>query len=123
MVPPPQPATDQGNRDRARQNAPTTRATFSSGPPTLTCSASVIDQVVVGVPDDEWGHRVHAIVQPVDPRNPPTAEELRALCKERLASYKVPKTVEVVERIPRTEAGKLNRTRLGEERGGARGAR
>lgn len=76
----------------------------------------VLDQVVVPVPDDEWGHRVHAIIQPADPDNPPSAEELRAFCKQRLASYKVPKTLEMVEVMPRTEAGKLNRTALGEAR-------
>ena len=68
------------------------------------------------MPDDEWGHRVHAIVQAADPAAPPTAEELRAHCKERLASYKVPKTYELVDRVPRTEAGKLNRRDLGAER-------
>jgi bile acid-coenzyme A ligase len=77
---------------------------------------AVVDQVVVGVPDDEWGQRVHAIVQVADPANPPTAEELRAFCKERLAAYKAPHTFEVVDRVPRTEAGKLNRTALGQER-------
>jgi acyl-CoA synthetase (AMP-forming)/AMP-acid ligase II len=41
---------------------------------------------------------------------------LRVFCKERLASYKVPKTYEIVDRVPRTEAGKLNRTDLGNER-------
>ena len=76
----------------------------------------VVDQVVVGVPDDEWGQRVHAIVQVRDPAHPPTAEELRAFCKERLAGYKVPKTYEVVDRVPRTDAGKLNRNDLGNER-------
>lgn len=76
----------------------------------------VVDQVVVGVPDDEWGHRVHAIVQSADPQHAPTAEQLRAHCKERLASYKVPKTYEIMDQLPRTEAGKLNRTKLGEER-------
>jgi bile acid-coenzyme A ligase len=72
----------------------------------------VIDQVVVGVPDPEWGQRVHAIVQPRDPSAPPDPDELRSFCKQRLASYKVPKTYEVVERVTRTEAGKLNRNRL-----------
>jgi bile acid-coenzyme A ligase len=76
----------------------------------------VVDQVVVGVADDEWGQRVHAIVQVTDPAHPPTPEALRAFCKERLAGYKVPKTFEVVERVPRTDAGKLNRTSLGVER-------
>jgi bile acid-coenzyme A ligase len=73
----------------------------------------VADQVVVPVPDAEWGHRVHAIVQPADPANPPTAEELREFCKSRLTVYKAPRTFEFVDAIPRTEAGKLNRTALG----------
>jgi bile acid-coenzyme A ligase len=81
----------------------------------------VADQVVVPVPDDEWGHRVHAIIQPLDPSRPPTAEELRAFCKSRLAAYKAPRTYEFVERLPRTEAGKLNRTLLGRERAGGKG--
>jgi bile acid-coenzyme A ligase len=85
----------------------------------LTEHQGVLDVVVVGLPDPEWGHRVHAIVQPVDPANPPTTDDLRAHCKERLASYKVPKTYEIVEQIPRTAAGKVNRSRLVEERTGA----
>jgi len=76
----------------------------------------VVDQVVVGVPDDEWGQRVHAIVQVVDPTQPPSDDALRAFCKARLASYKVPKTYEFVDRVPRSEAGKLNRTDLGRAR-------
>ena len=76
----------------------------------------VHDQVVVGVPDDEWGHRVHAIVAPHDPAHAPTVEELREHCRSRLAFYKVPKTYEIVDALPRTEAGKLNRTALAAER-------
>ena len=67
---------------------------------------------MVGVADHEWGQRVHAIIQPRDPHAPPGVDELRSFCKERLAGYKVPKTYEVVDRISRTEAGKLNRNRL-----------
>jgi bile acid-coenzyme A ligase len=80
---------------------------------------AVVDQVVVGVPDDEWGQRVHAILQVADPAAAPSAEELRAFCRARLAAYKVPKSFEVVDRVPRTEAGKLNRGTLGLERSGA----
>ena len=79
----------------------------------------VVDQVVVGVPDDEWGQRVHAIVQVTDPGEPAVGRRAARWCKERLASYKVPKTYEVVDRVPRTEAGKLNRTDLGTERAGS----
>ena len=74
----------------------------------------LVDQVVVPVPDPEWGQRVHAIVAPTDLSNPPTTQELRAFCRERLAAYKVPKTFEFVAQIPRSEAGKLNRNAIGE---------
>ncbi len=76
----------------------------------------VLDVVVVGLPDPEWGHRVHGIVQPTDPGQAPTSDELRAHSKARLAAYKVPKDFEIVERIPRSAAGKVNRSRLVEER-------
>jgi bile acid-coenzyme A ligase len=79
----------------------------------------VLDVVVVGLPDPEWGHRVHAIVQPVDPEHAPDADELRAHCKARLASYKVPKSFETVTDIPRSAAGKVNRSRMVEERTGS----
>jgi bile acid-coenzyme A ligase len=74
------------------------------------------DAVVIGLPDPEWGTRVHAVVQPADPANPPTEEELRAFCRARLAPYKVPKAFEVVDQVPRTSAGKVNRSRLVQER-------
>jgi bile acid-coenzyme A ligase len=76
----------------------------------------VDDVVVVGLPDPEWGHRVRAIVQPINPANPPPAEALLAYCKDRLSGPKVPKTFEIVERLPRTAAGKINRSRLVEDR-------
>jgi bile acid-coenzyme A ligase len=82
----------------------------------LTEHPGVLDVVVVGLPDPEWGHRVHAIVEPADAGAPPTPEELRVHCKERLASYKVPKGFELVEKLPRSAAGKINRSALVEER-------
>jgi bile acid-coenzyme A ligase len=82
----------------------------------ITEHRGVLDVVVVGLPDPEWGHRVHAIVQPTDAAHPPDADELRAHCKSRLAAYKVPKEFEIVERIPRSAAGKVNRSALVDER-------
>jgi bile acid-coenzyme A ligase len=74
------------------------------------------DVVVIGLPDPEWGKRVHAVVQPVDMTVPPAAEDVIAYAKARLAPYKVPKSVEFVERLPRSEAGKLSRRAMIRER-------
>ena len=79
---------------------------------------SIADVVVVGLRDDEWGRRVHAIVEPADPQAPPSADEVIAYAKQRVAAYKVPKTVELVDVMPRSEATKVNRARLVEARGG-----
>jgi bile acid-coenzyme A ligase len=57
-------------------------------------------------------------VEPVDAAAPPTAAELDAFVRTRLAAYKVPKGYELVARIPRTDAGKVNRGTLTAERGG-----
>lgn len=78
----------------------------------------IADQVVIGLPDDEWGRRVHAIVQTRDIQRCPSVDDVRRHCKERLAGYKVPKTYEFVELLPRTEAGKINRSKLVAERAG-----
>lgn len=78
----------------------------------------VADVVVVGLADAEWGRRVHPIVEPADATDPPTEDQLRDYTKARLLPYKVPKTIELVDAIPRSEAGKVNRGRLVEQRGG-----
>jgi bile acid-coenzyme A ligase len=78
----------------------------------------IADVVVVGLRDPEWGRRVHAIIEPADPAAPPSAAEVIAYAKSRLAAYKVPKTVEVVDVIPRSAATKVNRGALVVARGG-----
>jgi bile acid-coenzyme A ligase len=76
----------------------------------------IADVVVVGLRDAEWGRRVHAIVQASDPAL--GADGVIAFARERLAPYKVPKSVEFIEAIPRSEAMKFNRAALVEERDG-----
>jgi bile acid-coenzyme A ligase len=78
----------------------------------------IADVVVIGLADPEWGRRVHAVVQLADPATPLTEREVIAYAKTRLAGYKVPKTVEFVDEIPRTAATKVNRSAMIAARGG-----
>jgi O-succinylbenzoic acid--CoA ligase len=72
---------------------------------------SVADAAVFGRTDAEWGEAVVAAVVLRD-GEPLDADALRAHCQQRLARFKVPKAFERVERLPRTESGKLLRREL-----------
>ena len=73
---------------------------------------SVAEVVVVGVPDAIWGEVVCAVVVPAGPSGP-SAEEVRAHCRERLAGFKQPRRVELVDALPRTPAtGQVQRKLL-----------
>ena len=78
----------------------------------------IADVVVIGLSDPEWGRRVHAVVQLADRSKPLTEREVIAYAKTRLAAYKVPKTVEFVDELPRTAATKVNRSAMIAARGG-----
>jgi O-succinylbenzoic acid--CoA ligase len=73
---------------------------------------SVADVGVFGVSDTEWGEAVVAIVVPHDGLTA-DADELRAFCSARLASFKAPKAVYFASGLPRTASGKLLRRQLG----------
>ena len=79
----------------------------------------LVDVVVIGLADPEWGRRVHALVEPLDHRAPPSAEELKRFCRQSLAAHKVPKTYEYLPELPRDEAGKIRRNQLVAERDSA----
>jgi 3-oxocholest-4-en-26-oate---CoA ligase len=74
---------------------------------TLKAHASIYDCVVVGVPDDRWGNAVTAVVQAAAGTEP-TLGALAAHCKARLAGYKAPRHLVVVERIVRSPSGKAD---------------
>lgn len=61
-----------------------------------------------GIPDEEMGQKVHAVVRTVDPADahPEFGEELIAWIRDRLAHYKCPRSIAFEAQLPRTDAGK-----------------
>ncbi|HEY9388755.1 MAG TPA: AMP-binding protein [Mycobacteriales bacterium] len=74
---------------------------------------AVAEVAVIGVPDDRWGETIKALVV-VAPGAQVTEAEIIAYCKERMAGYKAPTSVEFRENIPRTATGKVQKFKLRE---------
>jgi acyl-CoA synthetase (AMP-forming)/AMP-acid ligase II len=74
---------------------------------------AVLDAAVIGVPDEVWGERVHAVVVLV-PGRPTTPDELREHCRGFIGGFKVPRSFEFRESLPRTATGKIQKAVLRE---------
>lgn len=83
----------------------------------LILHPKVMDSAVFGVPNDDFGEEVKAVIQPIDMADagPELERELIAFCKEQLADVKCPRSVDFREELPRHPTGKLYKRLLKDE--------
>jgi acyl-CoA synthetase (AMP-forming)/AMP-acid ligase II len=77
----------------------------------LAGHSAVAACAVIGVPDSDWGERVHAVVVLL-PGQQTTADEIRTHCKTLIAGYKAPRSVDFVDALPMSGAGKVLKREL-----------
>ena len=78
----------------------------------LASHPKVAEAAVFGVAHPTWGETVNAAIRPVDPAAPPSPDELRAFCRERLAAFKTPANWFLVDALPATPTGKIQKFAL-----------
>ncbi len=83
---------------------------------------AVLDVAVLGVPSEEWGEELKAVVQ-LKPEVQASAADIIAFCGQRLADYKRPRSVDFVDEVPRNPSGKLLKRELRQRYWGAAGRR
>ena len=72
----------------------------------ISTMPGVREVAVIGIPDPKWGEAVHAVVALV-PGAELSADEIIGFCRDNIASYKKPKSVEFVDELPKNNYGKI----------------
>jgi len=80
----------------------------------LLTHPKVGDCAVFGIPHEDWGEEVKAVIEPAEgvAAGPALADEIMAFCQERLAKYKCPRSIDFLEQLPRDPNGKLYKRKL-----------
>ena len=76
----------------------------------LNWHPAIEETAVIGVPDEKWGERVHAVIVCKPGSETPSLEDVRDFCRQRIAGYKTPKSISIFnENLPRSAAGKIQK--------------
>jgi long-chain acyl-CoA synthetase len=81
---------------------------------TLITHPKVSDVAVFGIPHEDWGEEVKAVIEPIagTPPGEALSEEIFAWAKDKLAKYKTPRSIDYIEEMPRDPNGKLYKRKL-----------
>ena len=80
----------------------------------LLTHPKVADAAVFGIPHEDWGEEVKAVIEPVEGAEPQArlADDILAFCADKLAKYKTPRTIDFTDELPRDPNGKLYKRKL-----------
>jgi fatty-acyl-CoA synthase len=81
----------------------------------IDAHSKVREVAIIGMPHERWVETPLAVIAPDDPSEPPSQDEIIDWCRERLASYKKPSRVVIVDELPRNASGKVLKFQLREE--------